>query len=753
MERSKDEDAVIFMVVVVSKAEDEEKEEKMSIKKMRTNGLHIEDVVGEAFNIKEECTSSRQVEEKANLAEVQDEDELTLLMARHDEQEERIKPWHIDSAASNHMTGEEDLFVEMEQSKGNVTFGDESKAPVKGKGKILIRAKDGSHQYISDVYNVPNLKSNILSVGQLLEKNYDIHFKDRSATIRNQEGKLIAKVPMTKNRMFILNIQHDEAKCLKSCLEDHSWLWHMRYGHLNFGDLKLLSSKGMVKGLDQIDLPNQVCKGCLLGKHARSSFPKEATSRDKEPLQLIYTDNGIRRFLTAPYSPQQNGVMERKNRTILNMVRSMLKSKKMPKEFWAEAVDFWVYLLNRCPSKSLDNKTPQEAWNGLKPTVSHLRVFESIAYVHVPSQRRSKLDDRSEKHVFDSYDKQSKGYKLYNLVTRKVAVSRDVEFEEEGSWGWSIEENESPTPTPTQDSPSSSSEGEPNTRSLQELYEEKGYKQKQGGKSTKMDVKSAFLNRLCEEEVYVEQPEGYVTKGQEGKVLRLKKALYGLNEANGRGNIYMSRKICQGDIKEVSNMDKCNPVGTPIEHKANPSNPDKEKVLDDHTVSWKSLHKTFEYCEEESSYIKGTIRLWNPILPLGNNAFTWSSKKQPIVTLSSCEVEYVAATSCVCHTIWLRSMLKELHMEQEDATEIYVDNKSAIDLAKNLVYHDQSKHINTRFHFIRECIARKDVRVIHTSSKDQVADIFTKPLNEQDFTRQRMMLGVGKSSLNEVVGS
>nr|GEZ79271.1 hypothetical protein [Tanacetum cinerariifolium] len=71
--------------------------------------------------------------EKANLMEVQDEDELTLLMMRHDEQKERIKPCHIDSAASNHMTGEEDLFMKMEQSKGNVTFGDESKAPVKGK--------------------------------------------------------------------------------------------------------------------------------------------------------------------------------------------------------------------------------------------------------------------------------------------------------------------------------------------------------------------------------------------------------------------------------------------------------------------------------------------------------------------------------------------------------------------------------------------------------------------------------------------
>nr|GEY21358.1 retrovirus-related Pol polyprotein from transposon TNT 1-94 [Tanacetum cinerariifolium] len=117
-------------------------------------------------------------------------------------------------------------------------------------------------------------------------------------------------------------------------------------------------------------------------------------------------DNGIQRFLTAPYSPQQNGVVERKNRTILNMVRSTMKSKKMPKEFWAKAVDCAVYLLNWSPSKSLDNKTPQEAWNGMKPIVSHLRIFGSIV---------------------------------------------DVEFKEEVSWDWSIDEHERYDFLPTTD--------------------------------------------------------------------------------------------------------------------------------------------------------------------------------------------------------------------------------------------------------------------------------------------------------------
>ncbi|KAL5545314.1 hypothetical protein UlMin_009098 [Ulmus minor] len=80
---------------------------------------------------------------------------------------------------------------------------------------------------------------------------------------------------------------------------------------------------------------------------------------------------------------------------------------------------------------------------------------------------------------------------------------------------------------------------------------------------------------------------------------------------------------------------------------------------------------------------------------MGDTAFTRMSKKQPIVTLSSCEAEYVAATSCVCHAIWLRNLLKELSMTQEEPTKICVDNKSAIALAKNPVFHNRSKHIDT----------------------------------------------------------
>jgi transposase InsO family protein len=145
-------------------------------------------------------------------------------------------------------------------------------------------------------------------------------------------------------------------------------------------------------------------------------------------------ENRIRRPLIVPRSPQQNGVVERNNRTIFNMARSMLKTKRLPKEFWMEAIDCAVNLSNHFPARSLWNKKPQEAWSGRNPSVSHLRVFGSIGYTHIPDQERSKLDDKSKRYIFIGYDSSSKGYKLYSPNSGKIVISRDVEFDEDDFW-------------------------------------------------------------------------------------------------------------------------------------------------------------------------------------------------------------------------------------------------------------------------------------------------------------------------------
>ena len=109
------------------------------------------------------------------------DDKETLLLARKETDDGQANSWYLDSGASNHMCGRKDMFVELNESvSGNVSFGDDSTIAVKGRGNILIRLKDGRHQFISNVYYVPNMKSNILSLGQLLEKGYDIHMKNCS---------------------------------------------------------------------------------------------------------------------------------------------------------------------------------------------------------------------------------------------------------------------------------------------------------------------------------------------------------------------------------------------------------------------------------------------------------------------------------------------------------------------------------------------------------------------------------------------
>jgi hypothetical protein len=127
---------------------------------------------------------------------------------------------------------------------------------------------------------------------------------------------------------------------------------------------------------------------------------------------------------------------------------------------------------------------------------------------------------------------------------------------------------------------------------------------------------------------------------------------------------------------------------------------------------------------------------------MGSGAISWASKKQPVVSLSTTEAEYIAAALCACQCIWLRRLLEQLGAEERGSTEIYCDNSSTIQLSKNSVFHGRSKHIGVRFHFLRELVNDGVVKLSFCSSEEQIADIMTKPLKLEQFVKLRGMLGV-----------
>ncbi|KAK4395665.1 Retrovirus-related Pol polyprotein from transposon RE2 [Sesamum angolense] len=542
-------------------------------------------------------------------------------------------------------------------------------------------------------------------------EGYTLHFGGDSCTIYDNKDKTlkIAEVRMKEHRCFLIHLQYMGRTAMKA-QEDQSWLWHRRLGHFNFQGLKILHQKKMMTNLPQIQAVEGACEACQQGKQHRKPFPSGTSWRAKAVLELIHTDvcgpmrtpshEQNRYFIlfiddysrmTWVYFMREKSEVFKVFKKFKNLVEKqsgrsikVLRSDRgkeynnsefdkfceeegetLAKSFLGRSSLHCSLSTQQVSHKEVQNMTPIEAWSGKNPSAKHLRVFGSICYVHILTEKRHKLEEKTEKGIFLGYNTQSKGYRIYNLKTKKLIISRDVEFDEDAMWNWDEEKIERqsvmiPKETPpqqqqeegidqaemerrSQQAPGSPRRPPPSeeieeetpprrTKLLSDIYETcnfimlepenfetavkhkvwvqameeeikmveknntweladrpkdkevigvkwiykmklnadgsiqkhkarlvaKGYSQLPGIDYTEtfapvarldtiraliaiaankkweiyqMDVKSAFLNGYIDEEIYVEQPQRFIAKGSEDKVLRLKKELYGLKQA------------------------------------------------------------------------------------------------------------------------------------------------------------------------------------------------------------------------------
>ena len=474
---------------------------------------------------------------------------------------------------------------------------------------------------------------------------------------------------------------------------------------------------------------------------------------------------GIRHELTIPKTPEQNGVAERLNRTLVETTRAMLLDAKLPHMFWAEAISTAAYLRNRSPTSAVEGTTPHQAWYGQKPRVEHLRVFGSAAYVYIPKDERGKLDPKSKKCVLLGYGSVQKGYRVYDRLTRKVFYSRNVKFNERETDGPPVEE-ENPAQHPlildsVDESESDGAGGDeeqsstnpdlpvaaepPPRRSTREKRSVDYYGLPQAHltihrKPTTFDEATA-----CPEKAKWKEAMGKEMKSlEENKVWELIPLPPG-KKAIGSKWVYKVKTNSDGSFER---------------YKARLVARFSSKPNRSHWVAAKRVLR----------YLKGTMNYgllysgdsdvlaysdadWvgdvddrkstsGYMFQIAGGPVSWKSRKQDTVALSTAEAEYVALSSAAQECIWLQRLLCELGKPLGGPTVILEDNQSSIAMARNPQFHGRAKHIDIKHHFVRERVSDGSIELKYCPTNEMVADILTKGLAHQQFSFLREKAGI-----------
>ncbi|GKD45835.1 retrovirus-related pol polyprotein from transposon TNT 1-94 [Tanacetum coccineum] len=342
--------------------------------------------------------------------------------------------WIIDSGCSKHMTGNRALLTNfVEKFLGTVRFGNNDFAVIAGYGDVVIGSMT-----IKKVYYVEGLGHNLFSVGQFCDKGLEVAFRKSTCFVQNEDGVDLLTGDRSSNLYTIaLNeiVSNSSACLLAKASSSQSWLWHQRLSHLNFATINNLVKNNLVRGLPKMKFEkDHLCSACEQGKIHRKHHKSKTAFASNKPLYLLHmdlcgpmrvekdeaseviisfikktqvnlqlqvqrvrTDNGtefknktlakffdevgISQQFSAARTPQQNGVVERRNRTLVEAARTMLTFANLPLFLWAKAIATTWFTQNRLLIHKRFDKTSYELINKRKPTIKFFHVLGCGCYL------------------------------------------------------------------------------------------------------------------------------------------------------------------------------------------------------------------------------------------------------------------------------------------------------------------------------------------------------------------------------------
>ncbi|KAG7587705.1 GAG-pre-integrase domain [Arabidopsis suecica] len=738
------------------------------------------------------------------------------------------KAWYLDNGASNHMTGHRAWFCKMnEMVTGKVRFGDDSRIDIKGKGSILFVSKTGERRILADVYYIPDLKSNIISLGQATEAGCDVRMRDDYLTLHDRDGNLLVKATRSFNRLYKVNLEVEETDCLQLVESSDSTLWHARLGHINLETIKSMVAKDLVTGIHSVPKEKEACASCLLGKQTRQTFPSyflvmrnhgisDESIQEKEENRVNRDDeNGYDKEDEDAADKESESVEIEQTPTVQTpMVPLLRKSGRQVTKpsYLSDYVlmaeiegEHLLLMINEEPSDFREANKLQEWRNACEEEIMSIEKNKTWSLVDLPIGCKPiglKWVFKLKRNSDGSINKHKA-----RLVAKGYVQRHGIDFEEIFAPVARIE----------------------TIRFIIALAASNGWEVHH------LDVKTAFLPGELKEDVYVSQPEGFVTKGSERKVYKLHKALYGLRQAPRAWNTklnkilrelsfekcskelslyrkkekenllivavyvddllvtgssldlildfkkgmagklemsdlgklityYLGNEVFQRDDEivlrqeryakkklEEAGMSECNAVHTPMT-----SSLELSKALEEKRVNEKDYRRNIGCLRESHGkalrqilrYIRGTLThglhfkqgiesglvgysdsshnvdlddgksTAGHVFYLNECPITWCSQKQQVVALSSCEAVFMAATEAAKQAIWLQELLAEIIGTMCEKVTIRVDNKSAIALTKNPVFHGRNK-----FKEMRDLIGVQDVKKLELKLKGEIVGL------------------------------